>query len=65
MQNSEVIRNRVMSGLTAIPSRQPKQSAANIMVTMPGRKKMLWRGLLAYAAFAVVLLAGCQRNISG
>ena len=26
---------------------------------------MLWRGLPAYAAFAVALLAGCQRDISG
>jgi len=26
---------------------------------------MLWRGLPAYAALAVALLAGCQRDISG
>ena len=35
------------------------------MLTMPGCKRNLWCGLPACAALAVVLVAGCQRNISG
>jgi hypothetical protein len=42
-----------------------KQHAPRIMPTMPGSNRVLWGALPAYAAFAVVSMAGCHRNISG
>ena len=61
----ERTRGRKVEETVLTPVRPKARSTRRIMSVMQGCKKLLSGVLTSSCAFAVVLMAGCQRNVSG